>query len=288
MKLKLDALYRLPANGINLERTLQCGQSFRWKPIDEGFLGLSAGRILFVAQTEDHLFLDCPSEDIPYWQQYFQASEEYNDFERRLLQTPDLAPVMEVSRGIRVLRQEHFEVLISFIVSANNNVKRIAGFLNHLAEEYGEPLQNIHMGETGYNFPSAQVLANVPEEELRKLGAGYRAPFIISSAKAVCDGFPLAKLSHMSREEAQKKLLTLPGVGPKVADCILLYGYGFGEICPMDVWMKRVIQMLYPNTAEKEAVSAFETSYGRWTGAVQQYYFHYIRQQKSNFRTKKQ
>ena len=272
-----------PANGMDLERTLFCGQAFRWSAYDGGFFGVAGHRPLYIEQQGDRLRLQARTADLPFWRSYFQASEEYLAFEKKLLEHEDTAAVMMDSEGIRVLKQDWFEVLITFMISANNNIKRITGIVERLAAQYGQLGVHPFAGEYR-TFPAPERLALATEQELRALGTGYRAVSIQQAADRVASGFSLQRLADMPLEEARKTLLTFHGIGPKVADCILLYGYGVGEICPMDVWMKRVLAALYPHISERDALAQFQAKYGKWTGAVQQYYFYHARLEKQRAR----
>lgn len=271
---------------MDLQRSVECGQIFRFKKLDEAYLLESKENALLVSQGEDTLCLRCDENELESWKGFLQVTKEYEAFETSLLEDPAWSDVMNDSAGIRVFLQDPFEALIGFIVSANNHFQRICNVVQSLCASYGDPKGEIE-NETMYSFPQPEVLAQASETELRALGCGYRAPYIIGSAKAVTEGFSLEELRYAKRETGIRELCKLPGVGVKVADCVLLYGLGNGECCPMDVWMKRVMAQLYPDLAEKEALACFRERYGPWSGAVQQYFFHHARMEKQKNKEKK-
>ena len=167
--------------------------------------------------------------------------------------------------GIRVLRQEPFETLITFIISQNNNIKRITGIVERLCESFGEPLAG-----GGFAFPTAQRLAALSAEDLAPLRAGFRARYIIDGAQKVAGGqVDLEEISRLPADEGRARLTEIVGVGAKVADCVLLFGFGKWEVIPKDVWIKRIIAAYYP-----EGFPACMEKYG---GIAQQYLFDYAR-----------
>jgi len=180
-----------------------------------------------------------------------------------------------------VMRQPPFETLISFIISANNNVKRITGIVDAICRRFGAPLD-----EDAFDFPTAEALAARTEEELKSCGAGYRARFIIEASRMVADGFDLEVVSRMPFLDARSALTALPGVGQKVADCVALYGMGFAESFPADVWMRRVLCGLYgyKGKNDKDMRAFVDERFGRYAGIAQQYLFHYARNHPEIFK----
>jgi N-glycosylase/DNA lyase len=180
------------------------------------------------------------------------------------------------AQGLRVLRQPYFETLISFIISANNNVGRISRIVETLCERYGEPVLG------GWDFPTAEKLATLTTDELKACGTGYRADYISGTAMMICEGFSLDAVADMPYEQAREKLTTLPGVGLKVADCVALYGMGFSRSFPLDVWMRRVICGVYDYSGknDKDMRRFVDTTFGEHAGIAQQYLFHYARNHK--------
>lgn len=272
----------LKAPSMNLGRSLSCGQAFRWHKLESeeaAWRGVVGDRCVIVRQGVGEILLERPLEEEEDWIRYFSLDKDYGELENLLEAEQRTQGTLKSSAGIHIFQQEPFETAISFVVSANNNVKRITSILEKMAERYGAQGYD-ERGVPYHAFPQPDVLANATEEELKTLGAGYRATYIQNTARKVAEGFDFCAVRVMDRESASKTLQTLPGVGPKVAACIMLFSLGFEESCPMDVWMKRVLADRYAPLGEKEAMVAMEGHFGRWTGAAQQYLFHHARMNK--------
>lgn len=275
----MEKWFEIDANGMDLARSVSCAQAFRWREHEQNcWFGAAQDKAVFARQQEGKLLLSCAQEDEPFWRHYFALDLDYAQMERMLEQDPLTSPCLETSRGIRVFRQQPFETLISFIISANNNFQRICGIVEKLCQAFGE--ERSHCGQRYHTFPDCQALANASEVQLKNIGTGYRAPYIIGSAQKIAKGYDLDALRYMPFDKAKKELLTFPGVGPKVAECTMLFSLGFDEAFPVDVWVARVSKELYPNQDVKQAAQSAAARFGRWAGAAQQYLFHYARQVK--------
>lgn len=254
---------------MSLKDTLMCGQSFRWKEeSDGGFTGTVKGKTVKVLTKDNDLMIEGASaqdfENI--WKDYFDLDFDYVALRETLSQKhPMLMQAAKFAPGIHILRQEPFEALISFIISQNNNIKRIEGIVYRLCEAFGEKAQG-----GGYAFPTAGKLASLGIEDLAPLRAGFRNRYILDAAKKVHSAeVDLEECRTLPFSDAKKKLMTIVGVGEKVADCVLLYGLHRTEAFPMDVWMKRAMAVLFPDTTHE--------SFGEYAGIAQQYIFHYAR-----------
>lgn len=258
-----ETVIRLADKGsFNLERTLLCGQAFRWTPAGEGFCGIAGGRRLWVRQQGATLTLRCAGADVAFWRHYLALDEDYDAIWRDLaLRDRDLAGLGAL--GIRILRQEPFEALISFIISANNHIPRIRGIVERICALAGRALP-----EGGFAFPEPDALAAVGEERLRELGAGYRARYIAQTAARVAEGV-LAGLRQAPLGLARERLMELPGVGGKVADCVLLYGLHRLEAFPVDTWMRRALGGGAPERLTAQARERL----GPYAGVAQQALF---------------
>lgn len=251
--------YRLPLPaGFSLRDTLNCGQCFRWKEDSDGvFSGFAGSRKAFLQQTGDLLLLSDP--DVGFWQSYLDLDEEYPTWNDSFGADETLRAAVQFCGGIRILRQEPWEALVSFIISANNNIPRIQGIIQRLCGYFGE--------EEG--FPSAERLAGESVESLGVLRAGFRARYILDAAEKVASGqVDLGEIAALPLPEAEAALRQINGVGPKVAQCALLYGFHRLEAFPVDTWMKKVLSRYYPE------------GFPDWVsprGVAQQYLFHYIR-----------
>ena len=264
---------------IDIERSCACGQSFRWKKDGDGFVAPALGRIVRVCQNDcDISIYPCKKGEEKDWLAYFDLDRDYAAIEKRLSVDEQLSMCIGSASGIRVFAQEPFETLITFIISANNNIGRIAGIVERLCALCGEKAE--FDGKEYYLFPKPESIAALEESELVRIGSGYRAPYIKKSAAIIAGGYQLEKLRDMPLDIARKELLKFPGVGPKVADCVLLFGLGHTDAFPVDVWIGRAMSEIYfdGESPKKKQLEAAIRALGSESGIVQQYIFHYARQ----------
>ena len=253
---------------FELKDTLMCGQCFRFRENTDGtFSGVAYGKVITLRKTDDTLILYTNEEDfLNIWQSYFDLSLDYGKIKESLsLVHPTLKEAAKFAPGIRILKQEPFEALISFIISQNNNIKRISGIVDRLCELCGEKI-----GEGLYAFPTPEALGKLTAEDLAPIRAGFRARYIVDAVSKVNSGeVDLQALEALSFDKAKAELMKITGVGSKVADCVLLYGLHKLEGFPMDVWMKRAMAVLFPDLTGSD--------FGEYAGIAQQYIFHYAR-----------
>ena len=264
---------------IDIERSCACGQSFRWKKDGDGFVAPALGRVVRVCQNDcDISIYPCKKGEEKDWLAYFDLDRDYAAIEKRLSVDGQLSMCIGSASGIRVFAQEPFETLITFIISANNNIGRIAGIVERLCALCGEKAE--FDGKEYYLFPKPESIAALEESELVRIGSGYRAPYIKKSAAIIAGGYQLEKLRDMPLYIARKELLKFPGVGPKVADCVLLFGLGHTDAFPVDVWIGRAMSEIYfdGESPKKKQLEAAIRALGSESGIVQQYIFHYARQ----------
>ena len=255
-------------NCFDAALSLDCGQAFRWKQLENGdWHGVAFGKALTLTQTEDEIILhgtsDADFEQI--WKLYFDLDRDYASLCRRFCDDEYLSAATNKYYGIRILHQEPWEALCSFIISQNNNIPRIKGIIERLCQTLGEPL-----GNGDFTFPSAQKIASAGAEALAPLRAGFRVKYIIDAAEKVAAGeIDFEKIYSSSLEEGRDELIKIKGVGEKVAQCALLYGFGKVDAFPIDVWVKRIMAELYPDGLPEctEGVR----------GIAQQYLFHWKR-----------
>ena len=258
--------YFYKTDTLDLLQTLEGGQAFRWSHDENGiFSGFSGNRFLKLRQEKDGItLLEYAEEDLPYWLSYFDTETDYGAIIRKFSEDKTLRTASEENRGLRVLRQEPFETLISFIISQNNNITRIKGIISRLCESFGEQNDN------GYAFPTAQKLAQLTENDLAPLRAGFRNRYILDAVRKTTDKtVDLDRIYSMSYDEGKAELKKIIGVGDKVADCVLLFAYHKTEAFPMDVWIKRVVAEYYPD--------GLPVCMGDYKGIAQQYLFEYFR-----------
>ena len=252
---------------FNLAQILDCGQCFRWAGEGGEYTGIAHGRQLRLEMAGDSLTLkDTTLEEFEYiWKDYFDLNRDYSQIRQLYATDASLAMAVEFSPGLRVMRQDPWETLVTFILSQNSNIPRIKKMVAALCRLFGQALPC-----GGHAFPAPEALAALEPEALAEVKTGYRAPYILDAARQVTEGrIDLAALKSWPAGEIHKALLQIHGVGPKVADCVLLYGFGKVESYPMDVWMKRVMADMYP--------SGFPEALKPTAGIAQQYLFHYAR-----------
>ena len=250
---------------LELDDVLDTGQAFRWDRVSENcYFGHCLDHALTISGTAGRFVLKDTTEEIflTVWAPYFDLDTDYAALRELYSKDGTLAKACVFSRGIRLLRQDGWEALVSFIFSSNNNITRIKGIIARLAEHYG-------------HFPSAEELAVETVDSLGYLRSGFRAKYIIDAAQKVASGeVDLAEVRKMPYEDAKAELMKIKGVGPKVADCVLLCGFGKTEAFPIDVWMKRVMEEYYADGLPEEF---YETR-----GIAQLYLFNYIRKLKGD------
>lgn len=275
-----DTLIISDVKRFDLAKCCSCGQAFRWVSDPNGmdWYGVVRSRPVKVSQEGDRVLIHpCKAFDEQLFIDYFDLERDYESIEALIRSDPRLSVCLPGASGIRVFNQEPFEALISFIISANNNIKRISGIIDRLCRFCGDQLQL--EDRILYSFPTPDRIAALTDEELKNIGVGYRAPYIRASAKRIQEGYELETIRSMSLTEARKEILTFMGVGPKVADCILLFSLGHTDAFPVDVWIGRAMKELFfdsepPTKAELNRVVE---SIGKYSGIVQQYIFHHAR-----------
>ena len=267
-----------------ISHTFLCGQCFRFNPHSNGgYIGTAMGRTVRITQDDNFIVLHNTSvsdfENI--WYDYFDLDRDYGAIKNTLTKDGDevMKNAINYGKGIRILKQDLWETIISFIISASNNIPRIKKIINTLCTEFGTP--HTYEGETYYSFPQPEVIANLTPDELSVIRAGFREKYILSCAKSVVSGeLKLNSLYDMTTDEAKKVLMSLSGIGNKVSDCILLFALNRFDSFPVDVWIKRIMEFCYFNN-EKQSVDAISQfardKFGNLGGMAQQYLFYYMR-----------
>lgn len=274
---------------FNIAQILESGQVFRFEKISEHSYLLNAKqKLIKITQQPDSssaIFYNTNVSELDeIWYPYFDLDRDYSIITDTLSSKDEyMQKAIAFGEGIRILHQDPWEMLISFIVSQNKSIPQIKVCLRNLAQEFGFPLDEVDdSGQYYYTFPSPKALSQASEEQLRACKVGFRAPYIMDACKKVLNGdIILNDLFIMTAEEAREKLMTIKGVGPKIADCVLLFAYGKGEVFPTDVWVKRVIEGLYFKGEEVSPaqIQAFAKDYfGPFAGYAQQYLFYYGRE----------
>lgn len=252
---------------LSLPLTLDCGEAFRWAEQEDGsWSGVAYGKYLNIKEENGNFILkDTSLEDFEnVWRNYFDLDRDYAAICARLKEDELVRETIDEYYGIRILNQEPWEALVSFVISQQNNIKRIKGIIKRLCDTYGEKIC-----DGWHAFPTSKTLSKLSVEDFEAIGLGYRAKYVKKLADDVESGvIDLAAIKAMDLDDAKKTLLSIYGVGEKVANCALLFGFQFIRCFPVDVWMKRVLQY-YPDGLP-ECFSGYE-------GIAQQYLFHWAR-----------
>lgn len=272
------------AADFDLTHIFECGQCFRWEREPEGtYLGVARGKALRIGQEGKRIiFFDTTEADFQtVWRPYFDLDTDYGRIKAVLSRDPVMQKAVAYGNGIRLLRQDPWECIVSFIVSAGNNIPRIKKIIGALCRAFGDPLE--YRGRTYYTFPGPDRLANLAQSDLACIKAGFRDKYILDAAKQVSEGrVGLCALEDADDSRAREMLMQISGVGSKVADCILLFGLSRRAWFPVDVWIRRVIQYYYFHDAKTAGdVAAFSRErFGPLGGFAQQYLFFYARENK--------
>ena len=283
---------------FDLSDIFDCGQCFRFnkvnKNIENDFEGVAFGKYLRVYQKDDKIYFDTTPEDFNnIWRNFFDIDRDYKKIFDMLREKDDvLKKASDFCPGMRIIKQEPFECLISFIISANNNIPRIKKTIERLCENFGEPVgagssrprnrTNVNLGRenpapTMYTFPSAEKIANLSLNDLEVIKSGFRAKYIHGAAKKVANGeINLDLVYDMTLDEGSEYLQWLKGVGVKIAACVLLFAYNKLESFPIDVWIKKVLEKYY--SKDFPDFSPFDY-FGEYAGIAQEYLYYYERKQ---------
>ena len=283
----------LEIDSFELKDIFECGQCFRWNKEENGsYTGVTTKCVINVEKTKSKLIFEAKpfskmsdAEIKEHINQYFDLDRDYAKLRKKIANVDDnLKVATKYGKGIRILNQELWETIISFIISANNNIPRIKGIIERMSEKYGK--KTSFNGKTYYSFPTPKELSKATVEDLRKLGLGFRDKRIYETTKLIASGeVDLKKLYKLNTADARDKLLELQGVGPKVADCILLFSdLKRFDVFPIDVWVRRVMNELYIHNKDENKVSKKEIEkianekFGDYKGLAQQYLFYWKRE----------
>lgn len=278
-----EGIYFDNIRDFDLRHTFDCGQCFRWREEPDGsYVGVACGRAVRMILEGDRLYIKNGSmADEELWKYYLDLERDYGSIKNTLSGDEILKTAISHGEGIRILNQEPFETTISFIISANNRIPMIKRAVENIAERFGEPVEL--EGRRYHAFPTPTQLSEATEEELKACGCGFRAPYIVSTTKRIALGeICLRAIKDLKTDEAQKELMGLSGIGPKVADCILLFSMEKHDAFPVDVWVKRVMQYFYlaPDVSLKRIRDFGRSQFGELAGFAQEYLFYYARDLK--------
>ena len=278
-------------DSFELTDIFECGQCFRWNQQEDGsYEGIFGTNILKLKKEKETIQIEgfCEENIQNIVEEYFDLKRDYQKIKKELAKIDEnMKKSIQYGQGIRLLNQDLWEMIVSFIISANNNIPRIKGIIERMAKEYGKPIR--WRGKTYYTFPTPEELKNVSVEEYRKLGLGFRDKRVYETTQMVVNNqIDLEKMQkNPNTWEIKQELLTLSGVGSKVADCILLFSnLKRLEIFPIDVWIRRVMNELYikqkdENKINKKQIEEIATQkFGEVAGLAQQYLYYWKREDR--------
>ena len=273
---------------FNIKQIVECGQCFRWEKVEElDYIGVAHGKVIEVIQEEDKVtFLNTNEEDFKnIWFDYFDLGRDYSKVKKELAKDEILRKSVEYGYGIRILNQEYFEILISFIISARNSIPSIMKSIKKISEKWGRAIE--YKGITYYTFPTAEEIKEATLEEIKETGASFRSKYILDTIYNVnnCEENPEHNLEHIASlndDDCHLKLQNFKGVGAKVADCVMLFSMEKYSAFPVDVWVKRAMMHFY--SAEEASLPKIRifarNKFGDLAGFAQQYLFYYARENK--------
>ena len=255
---------------------MDSAQCFHFDAQENGFAGVVCGKPVHLRQEDGGVYARSDM-DAAELRRFLDLDRDYGALAREFAHIPAAERAIALYPGLRVLNQDPWEALLAFILSANNNVRRILSLVEALCGALGDEVALD--GRALRGFPSPEKLAVCDESLLRGLGVGYRAPYLIGTARAVLDGFPLWQLKDMDYFEAHRLLTSLPGVGDKVADCVLLFGCGQASAFPVDVWVEKLLKSWFGvcGCSRKKLMLQARELLGPNAGLLQQFLFHAAR-----------
>lgn len=268
---------------FELKNIFECGQCFRWyKEEDESYTVIAFGKILNIKKELDSFIFNNTNkrdfEDI--WYNYFDLDRDYSEIKRVVSVDNIMKEATEFGSGIRILKQEPWEMMISFIISARNSIPNIKKTIEKISQAFGKKIGEYN-GVEYFSFPTAKELKVISEEELKECGTSFRTKYILSTAKKVFETDNIDLICTQETKEARESLMEFSGIGPKVSDCILLFGMRKYDVFPVDVWVYRVIDEVYTKGEIKNLEKIREygiNMFGGYSGFGQQYLFYYARE----------
>lgn len=275
---------------FELEHVFECGQCFRWNRNESGsYVGVACGKVIEVEKKDENLIIRNVSEEEfkDVWVHYFDLYRDYGRIKEVLSKDPILKESVEYGNGIRILKQDPFELVISFIISANNRIPMIKRAIESISRKYGKPM--IYKGKTYHAFPDIEDMKNASVEDIESCGTGFRAKYIVDTVKKICEGnangskeYDLERIKALNDDECHSELQKFSGIGPKVADCIMLFSMQKYSAFPVDVWVKVAMTYFYlaPDVSLKKIREFGRDKFGEFSGFAQQYLFYYARENK--------
>ncbi|MEE1517496.1 MAG: DNA glycosylase [Lachnospiraceae bacterium] len=270
---------------FNIEQILECGQCFHFVKLkDMEYVTVAYDKALHIKQESDTVILyDTDMNDYnSVWKKYFDMDTDYGKIKKYLKDNcKELTDAIREKSGIRILRQDFTETLLSFIISQNKQIPHIKQIVAGISKEYGR-LAGVVEGQEFYSFPKLEELLRITEDDFRSLKTGFRAPYLCDAISHLKEWGEMESFADLPYEEAKNKLMTIKGVGDKVANCVLLFGLGYTSAFPVDVWIKRIMESIYfkEDTSKDKIMDYAKERFGEYGGYAQQYLFYFARDGK--------
>lgn len=270
---------------FNIEQILECGQCFHFVKLkDMEYVTVAYDKALHIKQESDTVILyDTDMNDYnSVWKKYFDMDTDYGKIKKYLKENcKELTDAIREKSGIRILRQDFTETLLSFIISQNKQIPHIKQIVAGISKEYGR-LAGVVEGQEFYSFPKLEELLRITEDDFRSLKTGFRAPYLCDAISHLKEWGEMESFADLPYEEAKNKLMTIKGVGDKVANCVLLFGLGYTSAFPVDVWIKRIMESIYfkEDTSKDKIMDYAKERFGEYGGYAQQYLFYFARDGK--------
>jgi N-glycosylase/DNA lyase len=274
---------------FELTHVFDCGQCFRWIRQENGnYIGVAFGRVIEVEKRDSDVIIYNTNEKEfnEIWLNYFDLKKDYENIKEILSKDELLKQSVEFGHGIRILQQQPFELVISFIISANNRIPMIKRAIDNISKRWGKEIE--YKGKTYYAFPTVEEFAKVSIEEIESCGVGFRAKYIADTVEKIYKSmseeykqeYDLNFIKAQSDDGCHEALQVFSGIGPKVADCIMLFSMNKYSAFPVDVWVKRAMQHFYlaPDVSLKKIRDFGRNKFGELSGFAQQYLFYYARE----------
>lgn len=274
IKIEEDKILIQNCSEFDIEQTLECGQIFSFKKIKSNtYVVISDDKFATIEYDNSKTIIK--TKDVDYFYNFFDIKTDYNKIKKDILKNhPETEKFLKFGNGIRILKQNPYQTIISFIVSANNNIKRIKNILFKISNLFGTKFSNIDF----YTFPTIKQLSKATKEDFDKIGAGYRSEYLVKSINLLqTEEYSIENLNCLSTLELKQKLLKLMGVGPKVADCILLFGFARTDVFPVDTWVRKSYYLFEDKKTSDENISKyFVNKFKNLSGYAQQYIYNYM------------
>ncbi|MBP3344983.1 MAG: DNA glycosylase [Clostridia bacterium] len=265
-----DGIKIFDKQSFNPQHILECGQVFCFENKEDKYIVFPQNQYAEIIENEKYYLINTKNPD--FFVNYFDLSTNYSKIKKELSKFEILQKPLKFGYGIRILKQDLFETLISFIISANNNIKRIKLILNNIRRELGQKIK-----DDVYSFPSYDRLKECDESFFKRMGAGYRAGYLVKVLSQTTPAM-LEEWRELETAELRNKLIALSGIGPKVADCILLFGYNKGDVFPVDTWIAQMYNSFFSQTENRIKMREdLVAKFGQLSGYAQQYLFYYQR-----------